>query len=904
MKPHTPAAHKTLMLPLAAGLLLSAHHVFAATTFTGAVDNTWEDAGNWSAGLPDAADDVSLDTAATLTSTATIRRLLLQGTTDILTIDAGGDLTGTASVGLINDGASLVVNSGGSYTRAGTLDIRDQDGFVGGGITINDGGVFDLTSLRAADGTLEINGSTADVTFVTLKTVDPNTNDGNNNTFTSNNANLTLNGATLNVTGNMQWDGASAISVGNGSTLNFAASTTQTHVLSDGLVTAAGGVVKFSGSGDQTLADDISGGGSFEQSGTGTTTLSGTNTYSGGTTVSNGRLHLDSLSAAGTGAITLSGGTLSTLAVSWGSEWIDNDIVVTDATTSSVYSPSGDNQYKGAVTGSGTLNFGNAASGLVRWATDMSGFTGTVNYDVIDGGNQFWLEPSSGGAAGQITAAKFNLTGATSGSSSMRVRGEWEIGELAGTGGYITGWNSTLTVNQSTDTTFEGVMANAGTRTLGLTKDGTGTLTLTGANTYSRGTTLDAGKLRVNNNEAIGTGTLTLNGGIFSNATGTDVTINEAIVVNGTAALITETSTTGQNLTLAGNITGAGTINLGGTGDGQGSRFVEFEAGVLNGFTGTLSFNNVTGGNRVLLRGQNAPDAKLVLSGSTSGQYMGFQNGIANSTFGELSGTGGRIIAWNRTLTIDQDTDTTFAGTLANVNASNRLGFTKAGSGTLTLTGNNSYTDATTVNAGTLSLASGSSHSGSGAYIVNGGILEIATGVDLSTHAMTIAGVISPGNSPGTAATGAQTWLDGGSYLWEINDSGGTQGADSGWDWLDITGTLDLTNLTTGGFTIDIDSLTLGNVAGDADGFDSYIQLDGIADYSFTIATASLGISGFDDSLFTLDYSGFSNAPGWDWGIVLSDNSLVLEAYAVPEPSSTALSGLGGLALMLRRKRS
>ncbi|MGB2561094.1 MAG: PEP-CTERM sorting domain-containing protein [Akkermansiaceae bacterium] len=37
---------------------------------------------------------------------------------------------------------------------------------------------------------------------------------------------------------------------------------------------------------------------------------------------------------------------------------------------------------------------------------------------------------------------------------------------------------------------------------------------------------------------------------------------------------------------------------------------------------------------------------------------------------------------------------------------------------------------------------------------------------------------------------------------------------------------------------------------------------------------------------------------------MLSGNDLVLEAYAVPEPSSTALLGLGGLALALRRKRS
>ncbi|MDG1356715.1 MAG: PEP-CTERM sorting domain-containing protein, partial [Akkermansiaceae bacterium] len=72
----------------------------------------------------------------------------------------------------------------------------------------------------------------------------------------------------------------------------------------------------------------------------------------------------------------------------------------------------------------------------------------------------------------------------------------------------------------------------------------------------------------------------------------------------------------------------------------------------------------------------------------------------------------------------------------------------------------------------------------------------------------------------------------------------------------------------------------------------------------FIIATASSGITGFDAADFILDSSGFSNAPSWEWGIVLSGGDLVLEAYAVPEPSSTALLGLGGLALMLRRKRS
>ncbi|MGB2351942.1 MAG: PEP-CTERM sorting domain-containing protein, partial [Akkermansiaceae bacterium] len=138
--------------------------------------------------------------------------------------------------------------------------------------------------------------------------------------------------------------------------------------------------------------------------------------------------------------------------------------------------------------------------------------------------------------------------------------------------------------------------------------------------------------------------------------------------------------------------------------------------------------------------------------------------------------------------------------------------------------------------------------------------------------------------------------------------AGGTQGADPGWDWLDITGTLDLTNLTAGGFTIDIDSLTTSNVAGDADGFDTYIKDGDIADYSFVIATASGGITGFEAGDFVLDSSGFSNSIetyyGWNWAISLSGNDLVLGASAVPEPSSTALLSLGALALALRRKRS
>ena len=125
------------------------------------------------------------------------------------------------------------------------------------------------------------------------------------------------------------------------------------------------------------------------------------------------------------------------------------------------------------------------------------------------------------------------------------------------------------------------------------------------------------------------------------------------------------------------------------------------------------------------------------------------------------------------------------------------------------LTGTGSYTGDTTVSAGTLSLASTYTHTGTGDFIVNGGTLEVADGVDISSSGMTVSlgSIISPGNSPGTMSTGAQTWEDGGTYLWEINDSGGSKGGDPGWDWLSITGTLELGSLGAGGFAIDIDSL-------------------------------------------------------------------------------------------------
>ena len=214
-------------------------------------------------------------------------------------------------------------------------------------------------------------------------------------------------------------------------------------------------------------------------------------------------------------------------------------------------------------------------------------------------------------------------------------------------------------------------------------------------------------------------------------------------------------------------------------------------------------------------------------------------------------------------------------------------------------------------------------YTNAGNLIIKAGGVVKGSGSTDATMTINAGGILSPGNSPGTLTTGSQTWNDGGTWIWEVNDSDGTKGGSPGWDSLNIEGTLDLSSLSIGGFTLNITSLDLENNLGEAAGFDNFnLTLGDLTGYySFIIAETASGILGFDEDLFVLDTSDFLNSdPSWDWSIVQENDNLFLEATstsqvflsqqfsfglnAVPEPSSTALLGLGGLALLMRRKRA
>jgi autotransporter-associated beta strand protein len=243
---------------------------------------------------------------------------------------------------------------------------------------------------------------------------------------------------------------------------------------------------------------------------------------------------------------------------------------------------------------------------------------------------------------------------------------------------------------------------------------------------------------------------------------------------------------------------------------------------------------------------------------------------------------------------------------------------TKAGSGTLLLTGNNTYAGPTNVNAGTL-LVNGT-HTGGGLYTVGSGGTLGGSGSITAAVVVNSGGTISPGNSPDAFNTGSETWNPAGSYLFEINDATGTAGnVASGWDLLEITGSLNLGTLSAGNeFEIELVSLTLGNVPGNAANFVP------AGSYAWLLADVTSAITSYTGSdQFVVDDSGFSNLFTGAFEVLRGDNPLITalvplanntelyvyyannNAAVVPEPSTYALGllGLVGFGLFAWRKR-
>src|SRR4029077_8761897 len=157
---------------------------------------------------------------------------------------------------------------------------------------------------------------------------------------------------------------------------------------------------------------------------------------------------------------------------------------------------------------------------------------------------------------------------------------------------------ATLTDNTTGTDTYAGVLQDGAAGILALIKSGAGSLTLSGANTYSGGTTLSAGTLNINNASALGTGTFTIAGGTtIDNTSGGALSLTNAQTRNGDFPF-----TGSNNLTFSGNVAlGAATRQV-----------------TVSG--GTLTESGVIGGTGGLTK---AGAGTMVLSGSSANTYSG-----------------------------------------------------------------------------------------------------------------------------------------------------------------------------------------------------------------------------------------------------------------------------------------
>ncbi len=673
--------------------------------------------------------------------------------------------------------------TGGTILQSGTLKISGGSSLGTGGVTFN-GGTFQwngvstdisaqAVSVLSGGGTLDVNGSAVTLASSIGK--------GGNGAVTVKNSGV---GGGLFLNGGTTYTGNTTVS--SGGTLG-------------GTGTIAGNVTWFSGakgsftqgspmtiSGTATLNNNAVTvnvpGAALTDSGSPYTLMTSTGGITGGSTVALIPTMTGSGLAAGyNGAVTISGNSVLLTVTAAGviGTW-------TDGNATENWSEIGN--WSGGVphlAGSSAV-FNSAGGSVVTLDANQTVGSVTLNNpssDVITGsGTTLTMDNNGFGAAFTVSDGAANVIAAPVALKE----------------------NTTVTVGSGKSVAFSGIVSNtASAKTLAI--NGAGTTILSAANTYgpsagSVGTTLSGGgTLQVGNNTALGAGDLTVLANSTLKAGAAGLSLANKITVNN---LVTTTvDNNGNNLSLAGVISGGGTLT-------------KNNAGTL-----TLGSANTYSGGTII----NGGAVSIASAGTTPGNpgSLGvvpvaptLNNIILNG--GDLLATGSFDLNANRGIGIGPVTGSTPATALVDV-ASGQI-FNIAGiiasagnlgtnnltvnsgsgnNGTLVLSGANTFKGATIVSNGVLQLANPLALQNSTLNYDTGKLL-----FDSSITATTLGG-LSGSNPAGIGLTnlsGAPVTLTVGNNNSTTAYYGGLSG--SGALGKTGTGTLTITNATYSGGTI------------------------------------------------------------------------------------------------------
>ncbi len=661
---------------------------------------------------------------ASVTTSETVNALKLGTSTtgQSLAISSGQQLTLTSGSLLFTGANDYAITGGTLVSTTSTDSDLVIHNYGTGNLTVNSviaNGVGASTLTKTGTGTLTL---------------------GSTNTFTGA---TYVNGGKLAITANDQL-GAAATGAAmelNGGTL----ATSGTFALDNAgankraiLVGGNGGGIEVS-SGTLTVSGAIDAAGEITKSGSGVLLLTAANTLNGGVVINDGTLRLGIAGAGGQTSLKLGSSNTPTLQlngfsmavnglVSSNSNAVIESGSATAGTDTITVFNGADNTYAGTLRNGSTRALALAKTGAGTLAlSGVNTYTGstTISNGILSVGSI-----GDGGVAGNLGQASAAATNLVFSDGTLQYTGANAISNRAFT---LTG-NTSGTIDTANNLSLVGA---TGTATNGnLIKTGSGALTLTGVNTYTGSTTVTSGSLVIGASGSLVSGnTLTLEASgtaDFANVAQTLGAVSNANTANNALNFSASTGT----VTL-GSLSGAGntrfgsdaTITSGGISAGTvttvGLLTTDISGGTVG--TGSLSAGTVSGGATTVT---GAAGITTQNNGTTT------VGGVA--TIGTLSGgTANLNGATSAITTLSGGTVNLGASTALTVSAGTYAGgvsgggsLTKAGSGTLTLTGANSYTGSTTVSAGTLSL-----HAASGAALANTSSLTIDSGATVSLGA-------------------------------------------------------------------------------------------------------------------------------------------------------------------------